>query len=104
MYKLVFWGFYSIEYKKVLKGCSFPACEPIVPPNALSIVCPSEKRRFYTHCHAICQRRLSALGVGTPSIGIAFDIFIGQHSLECPTSMIEIQHILDQEPGPRQAL
>src|ERR1700730_15221974 len=29
MYKLVCWGFYSVEYKKVLKGCSFH------PRNAL---------------------------------------------------------------------
>src|SRR5450631_3465355 len=41
---------------------------------------------------------LSALGVGTPSVGIAFDIFIRQYRLECPTPVIEIQDIFDQEP------
>jgi hypothetical protein len=40
---------------------------------------------------------LSTLGVGTPSVRIAFDIFICQHRLECPTSMVEVQDILDQE-------
>jgi hypothetical protein len=30
-------------------------------------------------------------------IRIFFDIFIGQHRLEGPTSMIEIKHILDQK-------
>jgi hypothetical protein len=41
---------------------------------------------------------LSTFGVGTPSVGIAFDIFIGQYRLECSTPMIEIQDIFDQEP------
>jgi len=41
---------------------------------------------------------LPALGVGTPAIGIFFDIFIGQYCLEGPTPMIQIQDILDQEP------
>jgi len=41
---------------------------------------------------------LSALGVRTPAIGIFFDIFISEHRLEGPTSMIQIEDILDQEP------
>src|SRR5207248_9232725 len=41
---------------------------------------------------------LPTLAVGTPAIGIFFDIFIGQHRLESSTPMIEIQHILHQEP------
>jgi hypothetical protein len=40
---------------------------------------------------------LSALGVGTPAIRIFFDIFLSEHGLEGSPSMIEIQHILDQE-------
>jgi hypothetical protein len=40
---------------------------------------------------------LPTLGVGTPSVGIFFDIFVRQHRLEGPTSMIEVQNILDQE-------
>ena len=41
---------------------------------------------------------LPTLGVGTPAIGIFFDVFIGQHRLESATPMIEIEHILHQEP------
>lgn len=41
---------------------------------------------------------LSALTVRTPPIGIFFDIFIGEHSLEGPPSIIEVQNVLDQEP------
>src|SRR6266699_3083979 len=41
---------------------------------------------------------LPILRVGTPAVGIFFDIFIGQHHFESSTSMIEVQDILDQEP------
>jgi hypothetical protein len=41
---------------------------------------------------------LPTLREGTPAIGIFFNIFIGQHRLESSPSMIEIEHILDQEP------
>src|SRR6266436_9338572 len=41
---------------------------------------------------------LPALGIRTPAIGIFFDVFIGEHRLEGPTSMIQVQDILDQEP------
>jgi len=45
---------------------------------------------------------LPVFGVGTPAVGICFDIFIGEHCLECSTSMIQVQDILDQEPLDRQ--
>jgi hypothetical protein len=38
------------------------------------------------------------LSGGTSAIWILFDILIGEHRLECPTSMIQVQDILDQEP------
>ena len=41
---------------------------------------------------------LPTLRVGAPAIGIFFDILIGKDHFECSTPMIEIQHILDQEP------
>jgi hypothetical protein len=41
---------------------------------------------------------LATLGVGAPAVWIFFDIFIGEYCLKGPTSMIEIQHILYQEP------
>jgi hypothetical protein len=41
---------------------------------------------------------LPTLAVGTPAIRIFFDIFVGEHRLECPTSMRLVEDILDQEP------
>ena len=41
---------------------------------------------------------LTTLRVGAPAVWIFFDIFIGEYCLKGPTWMIEIQHILDQEP------
>src|SRR6266849_320047 len=41
---------------------------------------------------------LPTRGGGTPAIGIFFDVFISQHCLEGPTSMIQVEDILDQEP------
>jgi hypothetical protein len=41
---------------------------------------------------------LSILAVGTPAIGIFFDIFVSQDGLKGPTSMIHIQHIFDKKP------
>jgi hypothetical protein len=41
---------------------------------------------------------LPILGVGTPAIGIFFEIFVSQDGLKGPTSMIQIKHILDQKP------
>jgi hypothetical protein len=40
---------------------------------------------------------LPTLGRGTPAIGIDFHIFIGEHCLEGPTSMIEIQDIFGEK-------
>jgi hypothetical protein len=40
---------------------------------------------------------LSALCVRTPAIRVFFDIFIRQHRLKSPSSMIEIEHIFDEE-------
>jgi hypothetical protein len=40
---------------------------------------------------------LPTLGKGTPAIGICFDLFISKHGLKGPTSMIEVEDILDQE-------
>jgi len=41
---------------------------------------------------------LPALRVGTPAIGIFLDIFISEHCLECPTSMIQVQDIFGEKP------
>src|SRR5262249_24202569 len=40
---------------------------------------------------------LPARAVGTPTVGIFFDIFLRQYALKCSTSMIQVQHILDEE-------
>jgi hypothetical protein len=40
---------------------------------------------------------LATLCVGTPAVGIFFDILIGKDHFECSTPMIEIQDILNQE-------
>jgi hypothetical protein len=40
---------------------------------------------------------LSALCVRTPAIRVFFDIFICKHRLKSPSSMIEIEHIFDEE-------
>jgi hypothetical protein len=40
---------------------------------------------------------LPTLGVGTPAVGVFFDIFIGQHRLKGPASMVQIQDILGEK-------
>lgn len=40
---------------------------------------------------------LPTLGVGTPAIGVFFDIFIGQHGLDSSASVVEIEQILDEK-------
>jgi hypothetical protein len=40
---------------------------------------------------------LSALSVGTPAVGIFFDIFVRKHRLKSPPPMIEIEDIFDKE-------
>jgi len=40
---------------------------------------------------------LSTLRAGTPAVWVFFDIFIGEHSLESPTPMIEIQDIFGEK-------
>jgi hypothetical protein len=40
---------------------------------------------------------LPALRVGTPAIRVFFDIFIRQHCLKGPPSMIQIKYIFDEE-------
>jgi hypothetical protein len=41
---------------------------------------------------------LPTLAIGTPAIRIFFDILIGQHRLKSAPSLIEVEHILHQEP------
>ena len=41
---------------------------------------------------------LSTLGVGTPAIGVFFDILIGEHRLKSSPPLLQIEHILHQKP------
>jgi hypothetical protein len=45
---------------------------------------------------------LPTLSVGTPAIRIFIEIFISKHRLKGSPSMVEIEHIFDQEPLGRQ--
>jgi len=41
---------------------------------------------------------LATLRVGAPAIWIFFDVFIREHGLEGPTSMIQVQDIFGEKP------